>query len=186
MTGLERSLKAIVSFLESRKVPYMVIGGIANLVWGVPRSTLDIDVTVWAAKDREEALIRELAAEFVSLAEDPASFAAETRVLPLRVMDFRVDILFGGLPYEERAIRRAKTVELAGCSARVCSPEDLVIHKIISERPRDQEDVRGIIRSVGKKLDRTYLEPIVQGLAQDLSRPGILEFYRVELEKILK
>lgn len=181
MTALERALRAVVLFLDARKTPYMVIGGIANLVWGVPRSTLDIDVTVWVAEEREEDFIRELAGEFEPLVEAPVQFAARTRVLPLKTEDFRVDVIFGGLPYEQRAIARAGAIEMAGCSVRVCSPEDLVVHKIVSERARDREDARGIIRTLGGRLDRAYLDPIVEGLSRDLSRPEILEFYRGEL-----
>ncbi len=31
------------NFLKVRGVPYMIIGGIGNLVWGEPRMTVDID-----------------------------------------------------------------------------------------------------------------------------------------------
>ena len=40
MNALERAVALITRFLEERRVPYMLIGGIANLVWGEPRSTL--------------------------------------------------------------------------------------------------------------------------------------------------
>ena len=45
MTSLEKTLTRIAGFLNRRKIPYMVIGGVANLFWGVPRTTLDVDVT---------------------------------------------------------------------------------------------------------------------------------------------
>ena len=181
MTALERSLREIVTFLEARSVPYMIIGGIANLVWGIPRTTLDIDLTVWVEPEREKALIRDLLG-FKALPEDPEQFVHETRVLPLLVSDFRVDVIFGGLPYEEQAIRRAKPVEMAGRLVRVCSPEDLIIHKIISERPKDIEDIRGVIRATGGALDRGYLDPLVRGLARDIGRPEIWETFQDALK----
>jgi len=177
MTALEAALRAAIEFLESRDIPYMVIGGVANLVWGVPRATLDIDVTVWVRPDREAGLIQELSRSFSALPEAPARFVEETRVLPLRVEGFKVDVLFGELPYEEQAIRRARSVELAGRRVRVCSPEDLVVHKIVSERPRDLDDVRSLLAKRGKELDRAYLDPIVRGLSEDLSRSAIWELY---------
>lgn len=176
LTGLEASLRELVSFLDGRGIPYMVIGGIANLVWGVPRTTLDIDVTLWAPQ-REEGLVHELLGRFEPIPSDPLKFLEETRVLPVKVLGFKADLIFGSLPYEERAVRRAKTVELAGCPVRVCTPEDLVVHKIISDRPRDREDARGIVRTTGKRLDRAYLDPIVRGLALDLAKPAIWETY---------
>ncbi len=43
---LEKGLLEIVSFLEDAAIPYMIIGGFANLAWGVPRTTQDVDITV--------------------------------------------------------------------------------------------------------------------------------------------
>jgi len=44
MNKLEDALKDIQNFLKVRGVPYMIIGGIGNLVWGEPRMTVDIDI----------------------------------------------------------------------------------------------------------------------------------------------
>lgn len=177
MSGLEKALRALSAFLDERHLPYMVIGGIANLAWGLPRSTFDIDVTVWAPAGTEPALIAALGAAFTALPDEPEKFALETRVLPLEVEGFRVDLILGQLPYEEQAIRRAPLVDMGGIRVRVCSPEDLIVHKVLSDRPKDLEDVRGIVRAQREKLDRAYLDPIVRGLAADLARPGIWEFY---------
>lgn len=177
MSGLEKALRALTAYLDKRKTPYMVIGGIANLAWGMPRSTFDIDVTVWAPAGTEPALIKGLGAAFKALPAEPEKFALETRVLPLDVEGFRVDLILGQLPYEEQAIRRARVVEMEGVKVRMCAPEDLIVHKVLSERPKDLEDVRGIVRAQGKALDRAYLDPIVRGLAADLARPGIWELY---------
>lgn len=176
MTGLERALAGIVSYLEERRIPYMVIGGIANLAWGVPRTTRDIDVTLWVP-GQEEATTTALCAAFEVLVKDPQGFVVQTRVLPLKVEGFKVDVIFGLLPYEESAVRRARFVEMAGLSVRVASPEDLVLHKIISDRPRDIEDVRGIVEVQGRRLDRPYLDARVLALALELGRPEIKEHY---------
>ncbi len=46
MNGICQGLREIQDFLERNGVPYMVIGGIGAMVWGEPRSTVDIDITV--------------------------------------------------------------------------------------------------------------------------------------------
>lgn len=129
MTGLERTLIQVVRFLDDNGVPYMVIGGIANLVWGVPRATID------------------------------------------------VDMVFAQLPYEKKAIDRAAIRRIHGVPVRICRPEDLIIHKIISERTQDLKDVEGIIQQQADQLDRQYLDPIVKGLAAELDRPKIWTHY---------
>lgn len=32
--------------LESLQIDYAIVGGIANAIWGEPRATIDVDVTV--------------------------------------------------------------------------------------------------------------------------------------------
>ena len=50
MTVLEHALTNLAEFLKDQKIPYMVIGGFANIIWGEPRATIDIDVTIWVCK----------------------------------------------------------------------------------------------------------------------------------------
>ncbi len=175
MKGAESALREAVEFLEERGIPYMVIGGLANLVWGVPRATLDADVAVWVEEDRVDAVVGDLCRTFTPFPKDPRAFAAELRVLPMKSGSGRVDFVFGALPYEREAIRRAVVVKLAGRRVRVCTPEDLVIMKVLADRPRDIEDMRGVAKRQGRVLDRAYLDPIVRGLAGELSRPDLWE-----------
>jgi hypothetical protein len=46
MTDPGVALRIAVQAVESANLPYMVIGGIANLVWGESRTTTDVDLTV--------------------------------------------------------------------------------------------------------------------------------------------
>jgi hypothetical protein len=174
--SLSAAIAKLTAALDADKIPYMIIGGIANLVWGRPRATFDIDVTIWAA-GREEELVQRLCKRFQSRAPDPAAFVLDTRVLPLMVEGVSVDAIFGQLPYEKRAIDRARPVAFEGIEMRVCSPEDLVVHKIISERAKDKDDARELIRARKAVLDRAYLDPIVRGLSHDLGRPEIWNDY---------
>ena len=46
MNPLIDALRRLKEFLEAHGIPYMVIGGVANSVWGQPRYTHDGD-TRW-------------------------------------------------------------------------------------------------------------------------------------------
>lgn len=182
-TEQEVALLSIARFLESRALPYMVIGGMANAVWGVPRATLDVDVSVWAPPGPPEELLRAFAGPFRVLPKDPPRFVAETRVLPVETRDgVRVDVIFALLPFEEEAIQRAVVREVSGQPVRFCTAEDLVLLKIVSERPRDQEDVRQILARQAAHLDRDYLDPRVEELAFLLERPELADDYRRQLD----
>ena len=82
MTIQEDALGEITSFLEREAVPYMIIGGIANLIWGEPRATLDVDVTVLVPPGAVEDFIASVAREFTILVSDPEQFVRDTRVSP--------------------------------------------------------------------------------------------------------
>lgn len=178
MRELRRPLIDLVRRLEAEGVPYMVVGGAANLIWGEARLTRDIDITIDYDPERLADLLATFAPVFVPRCQDPASFVRETRVLPLVYTDGTpVDIVFAGIPYERTAIHRARPIRLGALWVRVATAEDLILHKVISRRPRDYEDIVGIIRRQGKSLDRTYLDPLIQGLAADLEQPEIWERY---------
>ena len=177
MTTLERAIGSLVRFLEERRIPYMLIGGIANLVWGEPRATLDVDASIMVEETAWPALIKDLRHAFRIIPPSPLKFLKELHVLPIETQDgTRIDLVWATLPYEHKAIARATMEDIAGHRARVCRPEDLIIHKIISERPKDREDVRAIVRQQGPRLDRRYLTHMVHTLATALDRPDLSAF----------
>jgi len=144
----EKILSRIGASLERHRLPYMIIGGQAVLLYGEPRLTRDIDITLGIDIDQLEKLlvvIRELSLK--PLPADIDSFVRETMVLPAQDEEtgIRVDFIFSFTPYEASAIERARKVRILDQDVRFASPEDVVIHKIFSARPRDIEDARIII-----------------------------------------
>ena len=69
-----------------------------------------------------------------------------------------MDLLLADTPYDVLAIQRGRDVEVQpGLALRMCSPEDLIIYKLIATRLRDREDAAGVIRRQGNKLDDAYV-----------------------------
>ncbi len=144
----EKILSGIAESLKKHNLPYMIIGGQAVLLYGEPRLTRDIDITLGASIDRIESLlsvVQDLSLK--PLPEDIEAFVRQTLVLPTldETTGIRVDFIFSFTPYEKEAIKRAKKVVILDQEVNFASPEDLIIHKIFAGRPRDIEDVRTII-----------------------------------------
>jgi len=174
MTSLERALVRLALTLSANGIPYMIIGGMANAVWGQPRATLDIDATIWVDDEEIGQTVSLLAKVFRPLVSDPSEFIHDTRVLPLQSQDgVRIDLIFGTLPYEREAIDRAVELTIGGSPVRFCTPEDLILHKIVSERERDLADARGVTLRRIKSLDLAYLDSRIRELADALERPEI-------------
>ena len=177
MTQLDEAVAEAARKLDGLRIPYMVIGGVAVAIWGEPRLTQDVDFTV-QCDPQDTATINALVTEFESRTRNPEEFVRQTRVLPVRTSQgAAADLIFAGLPFELQAIRRAVAIDVAGYPVRVCAAEDLIVMKVISSRPRDREDVRSVIRRQRERLDRAYLDPIVDELAEALAQPDVKEFY---------
>lgn len=174
MSAQERALADLARLLDGLGVAYMIIGGLANAVWGEPRATLDIDATVWVPEAELGATVGRLTSALKSRAPDPLAFVRETRVLPLESADgVAIDLIFGLLPFEEEAIGRAVPVAVGGVAVRFCTAEDLILHKIVSQRERDLADARGVVLRRLPDLDTAYLEPRIEELSRLLDRPEI-------------
>lgn len=131
MTALELAVLEVTGALEQMGVPYMLIGGIAVSLWGEPRSTLDVDVTIWTGPKEQERTIRALCSHLRALPENPEAFVRQTRVLPaMSSGQVRLDIVFAALPEEERIIKRAQAKAVAGKNVMVVSVEDLISHEV--------------------------------------------------------
>lgn len=167
-------LSRITRELDQEKVPYMLIGGLAVLRYGEPRFTKDVDLTV--GLDEREAT-RVLAAMkragLSCIAERPEQLVMRSFFLPFVEDSTRItiDVAFGRTVFEVEALAKSKTVRINGESVRVCSPEHLIVHKIIASRPRDLDDVRGILAKNPKlNLDevRRWLRPFEDELGGDM------------------
>src|SRR4030042_2936082 len=107
MNSLERALINLADILSADNIPYMIIGGMANAVWGEPRATIDIDVTIWLDEENTDRIVPILSESFHPLVHDPLKFILDTNVLPMESRNgVRVDLIFGRLPYEKEAIGR--------------------------------------------------------------------------------
>jgi hypothetical protein len=182
MTQLEAALVEVASACEALGLPYMLIGGLAVAMWGEPRATLDVDVTVWVEPDGMEAAVAGLCARFGSLSRDPRAFVSQTHVLPVTTSQgARADVVFAALPPERESIARAVPKQIDNHTVMVASVEDLLLMKLVSERRKDREDAIRLLRRFKKSIDREYLEPRVRELSEALAQPDAWELLSREL-----
>ena len=61
MTLIEEAALEFVGVLDEWRLRYILIGGIAVGLWGAPRATLDVDLTIWVEPDRLDATVKAFA-----------------------------------------------------------------------------------------------------------------------------
>jgi hypothetical protein len=138
----------------------MIVGGQAVLLYGRPRLTRDIDITLGVDTDQfavVHALCRDL--DLAVLVEDAEPFAQTTKVLPAEdpVSRIRVDFIFSFTPYETQALERTQTVLMEDYSIRFAACEDVIVHKMLAGRPVDEDDVRHMLAKNRHTLDCEYV-----------------------------
>ena len=180
----ERLLKKIAFQLKGNSIPYMVIGGQAVLLYGEPRLTRDIDITVGMGVDgldRVEKIMKAIGLK--SLVEKEKAFVERTMVLPTleKKSGIRVDFIFSFSPYERQAIERARDVKLGNSIVRFASLEDVVIHKVIAGRARDFDDVKSILLK-NPNYDLIYIKKWLKQFDKSLGGKFFKIFRSIEKE----
>jgi predicted nucleotidyltransferase len=165
----------------------MIIGGQALLIYGEPRLTKAIDVTLGVGIEELSKVktgIEELG--FKHLPDDSDDFVKKTMVLPCidETSGIRVDFIFSYSTYERQAIERANPVRLGGTSVKFASIEDLVLHKIFAGRARDIEDIKSIL-SKNSMFDLRYIEDWLEEFDKSLNK-NFLKSFRTIVREIKK
>lgn len=171
-----KALKQIVAFLDEYSIPFMIIGGIANAERGRVRATEDADLKI-LVRDRTISEFRELAETRFKPHRRPWLGKAESTLIVSVEIEggMVVDMLAAIFPYEEQAIQRAETIEIDGLKLPVCTADDLIIHKAISNRHHDWLDIEGVIFRQRGKLDINYIRKWLTQFADALENPEILK-----------
>ena len=163
--NVHRAVKDFVRLFQAQQLPYAVLGGLAARALGVPRPTWDVDFTVAVERDRLGDVFEE--AKKLGYTVPPAYQAGWVDTvsgmpfvkLGVSIGDrsVDVDVFLAETDYLAEVIRRAST-ELLDDDFRiqVVSPEDLIVLKCVSYRPRDVIDIQDVMFMQGE-LDRNYM-----------------------------
>ena len=161
MSGIEETLRRIVSFLEEEKIDYMLIGGYALPFYGRVRVTLDIDIAV-AIQDEED---------FQAFCEDAreegysvylGSYENPVCLFHDRITDYEVEVWSrpDGVEWDRETLERRREARVAGMGVWIISPEDFIVSKLA--RPDrgvvDEQDVKSVLERDDVELDWRYLE----------------------------
>lgn len=184
---IEKILKRLGKQLDKAGIPYMVIGGQAVLLYGIPRLTLDIDITLGIDTDNFLS-IKKICEKLrlKMLHENPEKFAAATKVLPVEEQKYkiRIDFIFSFTPYEKQAMERTKSVSLSGHPIKFASCEDLIIHKMFAGRAIDDEDVKNILIKNKDRIDLKYIEKWLLEFSKLSDYANVVQKFKLLLSQI--
>lgn len=181
LADLFGGLASALAELGSR---WYLFGAQAVVLWGRPRLTADVDVTVEVDPTQVPRLLETLAARGfeLRLQSGVEAFVSRTRVLPLRhrASELQVDVVLAGPGLEEAFLERAVSVDVEGVAVPVIAPEDLVVTKILAGRPKDLEDVRGILAERRERLDAEAIRATLRLLEEALGQSDLVPLFDAE------
>ncbi len=182
--SLQAALTDLARWFEAAQAPAMIIGGVAASVLGRPRLTQDIDALVIMPETNWARAISDAASYgFVPRIDGALEFARRSRVLLLRHSDsaINLDIALGSLPFEEAAIGRSTVHDVGGVRLRLPRVEDLLVMKAIAGRPKDLEDIHGLL-AAHPRADFAEARRWIKEFATAAGQPDMLE----EFDRLLR
>lgn len=170
----------VASVLDKLGVAYLVGGSLASSMYGIPRSTQDVDIAAALLPSHADAFVHGLEAKFHI---DPQMVVRSIQARGSfnfihRETLYKVDIFVTGNDARDRLeLERARTelIEVGGAKLplRFGSPEDILLHKLVWYRmggevsERQVQDVRGLLEVQGAALDQEYLKRYAAELRVD-------------------
>ena len=142
------ALADLVKWLDDAKMPSMIIGGVAASVLGRPRLTQDVDVlAILPEEDWANAVSSAARHGILPRVENALDFAHRSRVLLMRHAEsgIDIDVTFGRLSFEQTAIDNSEIHDVGGLRVRLPRVEDLLIMKAVARRPKDLQDIEGLL-----------------------------------------
>ena len=139
---IENHLKLYKS-LNKYRARYLIIGGVAAIVYGVPRTTLDIDILIEPTLENAEKLLKAL---------KKAGFGTASLTSPKKIIDneltvfedyIRLDVFtkVKGMKFE-KAWKDRTIKKIANVAVKFASLKDIISSKKASKRQIDKEDLK--------------------------------------------
>ena len=161
--SFEDFVKRTIRALSEAGLEYVIVGGVAAIIHGRIRSTVDLDVVI-RLNPSDASTVKKLASAFrrndldvleheiISSLKEKSHFSVFDTRSPLRVDAKGVYTSLDSMALENR-----KETEILGLKVWVASPEDVIIGKLTYGSPQDIEDAASIILNLRDELDYEYL-----------------------------
>jgi hypothetical protein len=136
-------LQTVFASFQKNDVKYVVIGGIAAVLFGVPRAKFDLDVLIESTAENAERFLGAMAEAGLGTASLTSVEDLLSKELTIFTDRIRLDVQTStpGITFEDAWAHRV-TMNYKGQVLEVVSLADLIASKRASGRDVDLEDVR--------------------------------------------
>lgn len=161
------------SKFEACKVPYMVTGSVAGIVYGDPRLTNDVDVVLEIDPEGISQLTEAFPAnEYYCPPEEVIRLEAARDLrghfnLVRNDTGFKADIyLMGSDPLHQWAMERKRCIELGHASLWLAPPEYVILRKMEfyqeGKSSKHITDIQAILKNMADQIDQKEIESMAK------------------------
>ncbi len=163
-------LKPFIKVLDKLSISYYIGGSLASSIYGLPRSTMDIDIVAELQSSYISQLKQNLESEFYideDMIKEAINRFSSFNLIHLKTA-MKIDVFIHKRgSYQDSALKRKQKDTLVendkSSEFYFSSPEDIILNKLIwyekgnRVSERQKLDVLGVIKVQGNSLDKDYL-----------------------------
>jgi len=160
-----RTFKKVIEVLDKEKIDWCLFGGLAMQVYKRIRATKDIDLLIEISSDQ--------IANFITCMEK-AKFKFDRKRGIIKIngiellrffyedtetaFEIFVDLVTVTAEFQKQIIKRKTKQDFLGIEVNVASLEDVILLKLLADRPIDAFDSQYLIEENIKDIDKDYLK----------------------------
>ncbi len=165
-------LKIVCGFLDRESINYVIVGGLAVIFHGLPRTTMDIDIILQIGEEQMSKFVKFLKENgfFASREDMKAAFKEKTHcTVEDKESMIRLDIKGIYNEMDQRTFGKRTDFVHKGTKIYLASAEDTIANKLVFGSEQDIRDAESIYVRQSGKLDLNYLEEICgkMGVSED-------------------
>ena len=161
MAELPEILQFVCDYLNRTAIDYAIVGGVAVMYHGVPRTTVDIDF-IFQINDEEIAAFVDFlnSKGFEASADDLRIALSENSHCTAFYENslLRLDIQGVNSLFDRMTLERAVSVVFLNTTIKLGTAEDTLVNKILFQSEQDLRDALGILFRNREQLDFEYIE----------------------------
>lgn len=182
------AILALSHVCDAIGVPWMLIGGMAVVARGAPRTTEDVDATVLAPGfDVDRFLVACQSHTIVPRRPDFREMALQAHILLLQHSEsgIELDVSLAWLGFEQEAIGRAQPVDFGqGLQVPVARVDDLIVYKAVAWRDIDRKDIERLLLRHAATVDLVTVRAQVQAFAEWMETPERVEQFDALVSRV--
>lgn len=169
--SLEDILISISKYLNENNVPHVVVGGWAAIAWGRQRTTFDIDLIIDHNKIDLSSFVRFLKKIDMLIEREDIEIAIKEKshssIIYSPKPSLRVNLKGVYTIEDKEAILTSKKINITNTTINICSPENLIAHKLKFGSDRYIEDalIVFLVQKSEKNIDLRYLTELCEKLS---------------------